>query len=39
VIKGDAKLAERLMREHMDQYAVYISQRLPGFLDEVLDWR
>jgi GntR family transcriptional repressor for pyruvate dehydrogenase complex len=39
VIKGDATLAERLMREHMDEYADFVAQRLPGLLDEILDWR
>lgn len=39
VIKGDANLAERLMREHMGEYAAYVGRGLPGFLDEILDWR
>ena len=37
--KGDAKRAERLMREHMEEWAQFSVERIPGMLDEVVDWR
>lgn len=36
---GEARRAERLMREHMDELAQYSAERYPGLLDEVVDWR
>ena len=36
---GDADKAERLMREHMEEFAERVAQRYPGMLDEVVDWR
>jgi DNA-binding FadR family transcriptional regulator len=36
---GDAKKAERLMREHMEEFAAYNVDRHRGMLDEVVDWR
>ncbi|TDV53722.1 GntR family transcriptional regulator [Actinophytocola oryzae] len=39
VADGDAVLAERLMREHMTEYAAYARRRHPGLMREVVDWR
>ncbi len=36
---GDADLAERLMREHMEDYVVQAKRRHPGLMHEVVDWR
>ena len=30
---------ERLMREHMLEYAKYVERRHPELMDEVVDWR
>jgi GntR family transcriptional regulator, transcriptional repressor for pyruvate dehydrogenase complex len=37
--RGDGKRAERLMREHMEEFAQLCVERYPGMLDEVVDWR
>jgi DNA-binding FadR family transcriptional regulator len=37
--RGDAKGAERLMRRHMDEMVERCEERLPGLLDEIVDWR
>lgn len=37
--KGDAKAAERLMRTHMEEIVERSEERLPGMLDEIVDWR
>jgi DNA-binding FadR family transcriptional regulator len=39
IASGEAAEAERLMREHMMQYADYVAKRHPAILDEVVDWR
>jgi DNA-binding FadR family transcriptional regulator len=39
VTSGDAEKAERLMREHMSEYASYVRRRHPGLMREVVDWR
>jgi GntR family transcriptional regulator, transcriptional repressor for pyruvate dehydrogenase complex len=39
IVAGDAALAERLMREHMTEYATYVRRRHPGLMREVVDWR
>jgi DNA-binding FadR family transcriptional regulator len=39
IADGDAALAERLMHEHMVEYANYVKRRHPALLDEVVDWR
>jgi DNA-binding FadR family transcriptional regulator len=36
---GDARKAQRLMRAHMDEVVDHVTQRYPGLLDEVVDWR
>jgi GntR family transcriptional repressor for pyruvate dehydrogenase complex len=36
---GDADKAERLMREHMEDFLIGVTQRYPGMLDEVVEWR
>jgi GntR family transcriptional repressor for pyruvate dehydrogenase complex len=36
---GRGAAAERLMRKHMERFADLVSVRLPGALDEVVDWR
>jgi DNA-binding FadR family transcriptional regulator len=36
---GDAELAERLMREHMEDYVSQAKRRHPGLMQEVVDWR
>jgi DNA-binding FadR family transcriptional regulator len=39
ISRGQAANAERLMRDHMVQYANYVKQRHPALWDEVVDWR
>ncbi|NYE47724.1 DNA-binding FadR family transcriptional regulator [Spinactinospora alkalitolerans] len=39
IIAGDAEAAERLMREHMDEYVKRVAEREPYLMDEVVDWR
>jgi DNA-binding FadR family transcriptional regulator len=36
---GKGASAERMMRKHMNRFADFVSIRLPGALDEVVDWR
>jgi GntR family transcriptional regulator, transcriptional repressor for pyruvate dehydrogenase complex len=36
---GDAGLAERLMRDHMEDYVAQAKRRHPGLMTEVVDWR
>ena len=36
---GDGRKAERLMRDHMEEFAEYNAERYPGLYDEVVDWR
>ena len=35
---GDAESAERLMREHMQEYANYVKRRHPALMNEVVGW-
>lgn len=35
---GDADLAERLMREHMEDYSRYVALRYPALLEERIRW-
>lgn len=39
IAEGRADEAERLMREHMEDYADYVRKRYPQLMDEVVDWR
>jgi DNA-binding FadR family transcriptional regulator len=39
IADGAAEEAERLMRDHMEQYATYVRRRHPALMDEVIDWR
>jgi len=39
IVAGDADLAERLMREHMEDYVAQVKRRHPGLMQEVVDWR
>lgn len=39
IVKGDAEAAERLMRDHMSEYAQKVAEREPYLMDEVVDWR
>lgn len=39
IVAGNATRAERLMREHMLDFARFYEERNPGALDEVVDWR
>ena len=36
--KHDAKRAERLMREHMQEYQEYCEERYPARMDDLVDW-
>lgn len=36
--KGEAARAERLMREHMEEFVAYVEQRHPGLMAETVDW-
>jgi GntR family transcriptional regulator, transcriptional repressor for pyruvate dehydrogenase complex len=38
IIDGNADKAERLMREHMEEFTHYVETRFPGMLDEVVTW-
>lgn len=37
--QGDAATAERLMRDHMRNYADFFADRYPGLMEELVDWR
>ncbi|MFF5991723.1 MULTISPECIES: FadR/GntR family transcriptional regulator [Prauserella] len=39
IIAGDAEVAERLMHEHMSEYAKTVARREPQLMNEVVDWR
>ncbi|MGY1743536.1 MULTISPECIES: FadR/GntR family transcriptional regulator [unclassified Blastococcus] len=39
IARGDADAAEKLMREHMQEYADWVEQRQPQMIDEIIDWR
>jgi DNA-binding FadR family transcriptional regulator len=39
ITTGNGTRAEKLMREHMDQYAAYVTERYPGIMDETVEWR
>ena len=39
IVEGDAAEAERLMRDHMANYAEFFAARYPGLMDELVDWR
>ncbi len=36
---GDVARSERLMRQHMQQYHDFFTARMPGLLEEIVDWR
>jgi DNA-binding FadR family transcriptional regulator len=38
IAAGDGVKAERLMRDHMTEYAKYVEKRHPALLDEVVSW-
>jgi DNA-binding FadR family transcriptional regulator len=38
IVDGDADTAQRLMQEHMQEYARYVRKAHPAMLDEVIDW-
>jgi GntR family transcriptional repressor for pyruvate dehydrogenase complex len=39
IARGEAAKAERLMRDHMLEYAKYVERRYPKLMDEVVDGR
>jgi DNA-binding FadR family transcriptional regulator len=39
IAEGDAEAAERLMRDHMQEYADWVRQRHPQLMDQVISWR
>ncbi len=39
ISRGQAAHAEKLMRDHMSEYAEYVKRRYPALWDEVVDWR
>ncbi len=39
IAEGNADEAERLMREHMQDYADWVKERHPQLMDQVIDWR
>lgn len=39
IAAGDVERSERLMREHMEDYATQVKRRHPGLMLEVVDWR
>ena len=38
IISGDGDRAEKLMREHMQEYVAVFEERFGGFMDEKIDW-
>jgi DNA-binding FadR family transcriptional regulator len=38
IVKGDGDRAERLMRDHMLEYARYVEERYPALMDEIIEW-
>ena len=38
IIAGDGEQAEKLMREHMEEYVAVMEERFTGFMDEEIDW-
>ena len=38
IISGDGDRAEKLMREHMEEYVGVLEERFTGFMDEEIDW-
>lgn len=39
IADGDADAAEKLMREHMQEYADWVDQRHPELVDAIIDWK
>lgn len=39
ITSGNGSRAEKLMREHMEEYAAFVFERHPGIMDEVVEWR
>jgi DNA-binding FadR family transcriptional regulator len=39
ISEGRAEDAERLMRQHMQNYADYVRKRNGPLMDEVVDWK
>lgn len=39
IAEGKGEEAERLMREHMEEYADWVHQRNPRVVDDVIDWK
>lgn len=39
ILGGDGERAERLMREHMEEFVDLVTARRAGLMDEVVDWR
>jgi GntR family transcriptional repressor for pyruvate dehydrogenase complex len=38
ILSGDGDSAEKLMREHMEEYVQIFEDRFTGFMDETIDW-
>ena len=38
IISGDGDRAEKLMREHMQEFVALFEERFTGFMDEKIDW-
>jgi GntR family transcriptional repressor for pyruvate dehydrogenase complex len=36
---GNGSRAEKLMRQHMEEYAAFVFERHPGIMEEVVEWR
>ncbi|RFU19538.1 FadR/GntR family transcriptional regulator [Geodermatophilus marinus] len=39
IADGDAEAAERLMHDHMQEYADWVRKKHPQLMDQVIDWR
>lgn len=39
IIAADTERAERLMREHMEEFAAVAEERFPGLMDSIVDWK
>lgn len=36
---GNGSRAEKLMRQHMEEYAAFVFERHPGIMEEIVEWR
>jgi GntR family transcriptional repressor for pyruvate dehydrogenase complex len=39
VLAGQGEAAGKMMREHLEEFAVFAARRLPGLLDDLVSWQ